>query len=76
VGRTALLLVVALGALRDPCDTATSASGVNAPCTRTTDCLSGLSCAAGKCTAPDTGALNDGGGDATDTGVSDADAAD
>jgi hypothetical protein len=60
VTRKALVLVVALGALRDPCGTQTSAVGLYAPCTRTKDCDNGLSCVDGVCSlgdggAPDTG---------------------
>lgn len=65
--RKALLLVVALGAFRDPCGTQTSAVGLNAPCTRTKDCDNGLTCVDGVCS------LGDGG--APDTGLDASDAA-
>jgi hypothetical protein len=68
------MVVVALVALRDPCGTDTSPVGVNAACTRTSDCESGLSCVGGVCSPPDAGAP-DGGGDANDSGA-DGNAAD
>ena len=74
MSRHALLLVVALVALRDPCGTDTSPVGVNAACTRTTDCESGLTCVGGVCSPPDAG-VPDGGSDANDSGA-DGNAAD
>jgi hypothetical protein len=71
VSRNVLLLVVALGALRDPCGTDTTAAGVNGPCTRTKDCQDGLSCVEGVCSPPDAG-VADSGSDATDSGTPDA----
>ena len=63
--------VVSLAALalgRDPgCGGSESpSSGVNAPCTRSKDCSSGLVCTEGVCTEPDSGALPNG---ATDAGT-------
>jgi hypothetical protein len=65
VTRSALFLAVALGVLRDPCGTDTSAAGLYAPCTRTKDCAVGLTCVAGACSAGD-GAAPDSGGDGGD----------
>jgi hypothetical protein len=62
VSRTALLFAVVLGAVRDPCGTDTTLVGVNAPCQRSTDCNKGLSCIAGTCAPPDSGAPGDDGG--------------
>jgi hypothetical protein len=67
----------AVGARRDPgCGGADSpSSGPNAPCTRSKDCGSGLVCAEGVCTEPDSGATppSDGGGrDATPASGGDA----
>ena len=75
MSRHALLLVVALAALRDPCGTDTSPVGVNAACTRTTDCESGLSCVGGVCLLPDAG-VPDSGSDANESGAVDGNAAD
>jgi hypothetical protein len=65
------MLLVALGLARDPgCGTDTPAGGPNAPCTRSSDCKSGLTCTAeGTCTnpevkMPDGGPGDSGGGDA------------
>jgi hypothetical protein len=74
VSRHAILLVVALSALRDPCGTDTSPEGVNAACTRTKDCQSGLTCIGGVCSLPDAG-TPDSGSDANDAGA-DGNAAD
>ena len=66
--------LVSLGALvlgRDPgCGSADSpSSGLNAPCTRSKDCTTGLVCAEGVCTEPDSGiASPDSGRDATSGG--------
>jgi hypothetical protein len=77
VSRHALLLVVALGSLRDPCGTDTSPVGVNAACTRTSDCDDGLSCVGGVCTPPDAGAPADGGAsDSNDSSATDGNTAD
>ena len=67
MSRHALLLVVALAALRDPCGTDASPEGVNAACTRTKDCQSGLTCIGGVCSMPD-GGTPDSGSDANDAG--------
>jgi hypothetical protein len=75
VSRTALLLVVALGALRDPCGTEAIPAGINGACTRTKDCQEGLSCVAGVCSLPDAGATESG-GDASEAGAGDGSAAD
>jgi len=64
-----LLLVVALGAMRDPCGTDTSTVGVNAACTRTKDCDEGLSCVGGVCSPPDSGAPADGSLDSNEAGA-------
>jgi hypothetical protein len=62
VSRAALLFaVVTLGAMRDPCGTDTTLDSLNGPCQRSTDCKPGLSCVAGTCTAPDSGAGDDDG---------------
>jgi hypothetical protein len=63
VSRSAFLLVIVLGALRDPCGTDTDAAGPNAPCTRTKDCENGLTCAGGVCSPLD-GSGSDTGSDA------------
>ncbi|MGD0528918.1 MAG: hypothetical protein ABSE49_27520 [Polyangiaceae bacterium] len=68
MSRSALLVVLALAALRDPCGTDTSQVGVNAACTRTSDCESGLACVGGVCSLPDEGTTPDAGGDANDSG--------
>jgi hypothetical protein len=71
VSRSALLVVLALAALRDPCGTDTSQVGVNAACTRTSDCESGLTCVGGVCSLPDDGTPADAGNegkDASDSG--------
>jgi hypothetical protein len=70
VSRHALLVAVALAALRDPCGTDTSQVGVNAACTRTSDCESGLTCIGGVCSPPDAEAgTSDGGADVNDAGT-------
>jgi hypothetical protein len=76
VSRNVLVLVVALGGLRDPCGTDTSTVGVNAACTRTKDCDDGLDCVGGVCTPADAGAAADGAGDSNDAGAVDGNAAD
>ncbi len=73
--RKVLLLVVALGALRDPCGTDSGALGVNAPCTRSKDCENGLSCVDGVCSPGDAGAP-EAGQDAGDAASSDGGAVD
>lgn len=77
MSRTALLfVVVALGALRDPCGTDTVGAGVNGPCTRSKDCADGLSCLMGVCTSPDASVIDAAGGsDAIDSAVLDGSAA-
>jgi hypothetical protein len=73
------LWVVAVQALTPACATSTPAEGLDGPCTRTTDCQGGLICGLqGFCTTPDAsdddsplGAPGDG-GDAGDSGLSDA----
>jgi hypothetical protein len=71
VGPRALLLLVSLGALRDPsCGTDTTTGGPNAPCTRNKDCEDGLSCTQGVCVSPDAGAPE--GGTTSEAGISDA----
>ena len=50
----------------------TTASGLNAPCTRDKDCKDGLACARGVCADPDASARDDGGGDAALLDASDA----
>jgi hypothetical protein len=69
-----VLLVVVLGARRDPCGTDTAELGLGGPCTRSTDCLPGLLCLGGVCTPPDGGASD--GGDARDAHPSEASAED
>jgi len=76
VGRTTVLLVVALGALRDPCGSGGSPTGLNSACTRTSDCENGLTCIEGECTAPDAGMTPDARSDVIDAGGPDASAAD
>jgi hypothetical protein len=75
VTRKALLLVVSLGALRDPCGTDTSPFGLNAPCTRGSDCEKDLSCVGGVCSPSDAG-VRDTGIDASDAGTVDGGATD
>jgi len=54
VGLRAVVVLVAFSALRDPsCGTNTTAGGPNAPCTRTSDCESTLSCIGGMCAQAD-----------------------
>lgn len=68
-----MLLVVALGALRDPCGGSGSPTGLNSACTRTQDCDYGLQCIEGQCTAPDAGTPPmDARGDVIDAGGPDA----
>jgi hypothetical protein len=56
VGYRGLFLLLALGGLRDPaCGTDTPAGGLNTPCTRTSDCQGGLTCAGAMCVATDAG---------------------
>lgn len=71
-----MLLVVALGALRDPCGGSGSPTGLNSACTRTKDCDNGLECIEGQCTAPDAGMAPDARGDVIDAGGPDGSAAD
>ena len=66
-----------LGLAHDPggCGSvdSSSASGLNAPCTRSKDCRDGLTCERGVCTGPDQ-PERDAGGDATlEAGAPDAD---
>jgi hypothetical protein len=58
--------MVALGLGRDPgCGGGdTPSGGVNAPCTRSKDCSSGLVCSEGVCSEPDSGVLPFDAGDA------------
>jgi len=68
-----VLLVVALGALRDPCGGSGSPTGLNSACTRTQDCDNGLECIEGQCTPPDAGMPpTDARGDVIDAGGPDA----
>ena len=71
-----MLLVVALGALRDPCGGSGSPTGLNSACTRTKDCDNGLECIEGQCTAPDAGMPTDARSDVIDAGGPDGSAAD
>lgn len=71
-----MLLVVALGALRDPCGGSGSPTGLNSACTRTKDCENGLECIEGQRTAPDAGGPSDARSDVIDAGGPDASAAD
>lgn len=66
-----MLLVVALGALGDPCGGSGSPTGLNSACTRTTDCDNGLQCIEGECIEPDSGVPTDARGDVIDAGGSD-----
>lgn len=75
MSRNVLLLVVLLGSLRDPCGTDTSTEGVNAACTRTSDCDNGLTCQGGVCTPPDAGAPAEGAADSNDSSATDGNAA-
>lgn len=70
----ALLLVVAVVTIAG-CSTDTSTVGVNAACTRTKDCDTGLSCVGGVCSPADA-ALPDSGSDANDSGAVDGNATD
>ena len=76
MGKTTVLLVVALGALRGPCGGSGSPTGLNSACTRTKDCENGLECIEGQCTAPDAGMPPDARGDVIDAGGPDASPAD
>jgi hypothetical protein len=59
-----LLALASVGVLCGACGNDQSTSGVGSACTRTSDCQSGLSCAAtGLCTAPDAGVPETGSGD-------------
>lgn len=58
--RTALVFVVALGALHESCETKDTAAGVEGPCTRDSDCVEGLLCQQGVCTTPDIPVSGDG----------------
>jgi len=59
-----LLALASVGVLCSACGSDQSTSGVGAACTRTSDCQTGLSCAAtGLCTAPDAGVPEGGSGD-------------
>lgn len=71
-----MLLVVALGALGDPCGGSGSPTGLNSACTRTKDCDDGLECIEGQCSVPDAGMPSDAHGDVVDAGGSDGSAAD
>jgi hypothetical protein len=73
-GRNGVAAIVA--AIVAACGSNSSSSGVGAPCTRTSDCQSGLSCGAdGVCTVPDAGApLREAGG--VDAGALDGRSAD
>jgi len=75
VSRGTLLMVLVLGALRDPCGTDTSTVGLNAPCTRSSDCENGLACLGGVCTPTESGVASDGGSDANDASARDGDTA-
>jgi hypothetical protein len=76
VTRKALLLIVSLGALREPCGTEEGSQlGPNAPCTRSSDCAKDLSCIGGVC-SPGDGGAGDAGLDANDAGAVDGTATD
>lgn len=63
--RPALVVAFALLAAHDPsCSTESPGGSVNAPCTRPTDCASGLECSGGVCAADDSGAPRDAASDA------------
>jgi hypothetical protein len=79
MGREIWALVMACGASTTACSTSTPAEGLDAPCTRTSDCQAGLVCGLpGFCTPPDASdedSSADGpadAGDAGDSGPSDA----
>ena len=76
MGYRGLVLLVALSsasALRDPsCGTDTPAGGLNTPCTRSSDCQGGLTCA-GMCVAIDAGTTDAQSGDARAADVLGAD---
>jgi hypothetical protein len=56
VRSTTLTLLIVLGAvLQVACSTDTPADGLNAPCTRTRDCVDGLQCLGGFCNGGDAG---------------------
>jgi hypothetical protein len=79
VSRSALLSTVILAGVWSACGIDTTASGVFAPCTRSSDCQSGLSCPKGFCMPPDAGAPYIDASkdfDATDAGARDAGTAD
>ena len=57
------------------CGTDASTVGLNAPCTRTSDCDDGLTCLGGVCSLPDAG-VPDGSSDASDAGDADGHPAD
>jgi hypothetical protein len=65
VVRPALIVVFALmGAHDASCSTDSTGGSVNAPCTRPSDCASGLACSGGVCAAADAGASSDAASDA------------
>jgi hypothetical protein len=69
VRRAPTFVLVLLGAIGvAACGSDQATKGVNAPCTRTSDCQSGLSCVAGLCAAPDSGMPPDAGSDSKDAG--------
>ncbi len=77
--RGAWLFVIAAGAFAAACATSTPAEGLNGPCTRTSDCVGGLICGLqGFCADPDASYEESPpepsaeGGDAGDSGPSDA----
>jgi hypothetical protein len=67
MGRGAIIAVgaIAFGMLRDPgCGGVDDPEGgPNAPCTRSSDCESGLTCMQGVCTGPDAGLTSKDAGD-------------
>lgn len=54
------IVCAVLGASPAACGTETASEGINAPCTRTTDCVDGLQCLGGFCDFADAGAPLDG----------------
>jgi len=62
VSRSASVILLVLGTIAcAACGDNGAAKGINGPCTRNSDCESGLSCIAGLCEPPDGGGPTEGG---------------
>jgi hypothetical protein len=66
------LALIALARNLGGCGVDSKSGGVNAPCTRAKDCNENLVCQGGACIDLDASTGDGGGGDASDTGLSDA----